>query len=398
MKKSYYKWIVLAIVCFAIFSTSYTQYQLSPLATQLMEMFNLAMGQFSSVFSAPMIPGIFLSLVAGLLVDKFGIKKVIGISLIISVIGTCLRVTAGDFSMMFLCMIMSGVGATFLNSNAAKIVGSYFPKNKISMAMSVFLGASTLSMAIAIGTTGFFSSIKSAFICAAIISLVGTVMWILFVKNPEATNEQEGQSQMSATFGESLKVVIKSKTVWVVGLCLAGILACNVAISSFLPTALIGRGIGVAAAGLYGSILIFGSFVGILLVPVIANKLGKTKPAMLVVALIAALSGVFCWTLPEGIMLGVGLFICGVAVMGIMPLLMSIPVQLREIGPEYAGTAGGFTGTLELMGAVIIPTYVITPIAGKNMNVFFVLVGICMVIVAVLTILLPEVMKEQSSE
>jgi NNP family nitrate/nitrite transporter-like MFS transporter len=82
---------------------------------------------------------------------------------------------------------------------------------------------------------------------------------------------------------------------------------------------------------------------------------------------------------------------------GLMPLLMSIPVQLPEIGPVYAGTAGGFTGTLQLLGAVVIPTYIAAPIAGNNMRLFFLSGGVCMALVFVLVFFLPEPGKKSAA-
>jgi NNP family nitrate/nitrite transporter-like MFS transporter len=73
-----------------------------------------------------------------------------------------------------------------------------------------------------------------------------------------------------------------------------------------------------------------------------------------------------------------------------MPILMSIPIRLPEIGPLYAGTSGGFTSTLQLLGGVIIPSFVITPIDGANMMLYYILSGFCMLAVAGLGILIPE--------
>ena len=393
--KNYYRWIILAVACLALFSPNYSQYQLSPLAPQLMESFHLSMSQFSSIFAAPMIPAIFLGLISGLLVDKYGIKMVIGFGLIATAVGTCLRVFAIDYMTMYIYMIMVGLGATFLNSNAAKVIGSYFPPEKISSMMSVLLASATLAMTVGMGTTGLFPSITSAFIFAAIISVVGAVLWLVFMKNPQKSDGGEAPAPPSISIGESLKVVIKSKAVWIVGFCLMGILACNVAMSSFLPTALIGRGIDSVAAGVYASVMTLGSLAGCLTAPIIANKVGRMKPVLLVLAVITAIGAVMAWNTPEGLLLGGSLFITGASISGMMPLLMSIPILLPEVGPEYAGTAGGFTSTLELLGAVLIPTYVITPIASANMTTFFILAGVCMAVVAVFVILLPEVMTKK---
>lgn len=49
-----------------------------------------------------------------------------------------------------------------------------------------------------------------------------------------------------------------------------------------------------------------------------------------------------------------------------MPIFLSAPVLLEGLGTKYAGSAAGVISTLQLLGAVLIPTYILTPIAGEN--------------------------------
>ena len=394
MRKNY-KWVVVAIASLGLFSPNYTQYQLSPLAPQLMQSLHLSMSQFSSIFTAPMIPAIFLGLISGLLVDKYGLKIVISIGLIAAAAGTCLRIFANDYITMYVYMIMVGLGATFLNPNSAKIVGCFFPPEKVSARVSILLGVAPLAMTIALATTALFPTMKSAYVVAAVISVVAAALWLALMKDPQKIQQQTCVTIQSVSMKESLKAVMKSRAVWIVGLCLFWILACNVAVSSFLPTALIGRGIDSVAAGVYSSVMTVGFLVGCFATPFVANKIGKTKPVLLVLALITAIGAALAWKMPAGFLLGAGLFVTGAAIAGMMPLFFSIPIQLSEIGPKYAGTAGGFASTLELLGAVLIPPYIITPIANSNMTIYFVLSGVCMIIVAALVLLLPEVMPKR---
>lgn len=393
MKKNT-KWIVLAVTCLVLFVPSYCQYQLPPLAPELMTTFNLTMTEFSSVFSATMIPAIFLSLIAGMLVDKFGIKKIIGISILVTIVGVCSRIYADSFTSLMITMMLIGFSAAFLNANGPKIIGSYFPQEKISSMMSFLLASSTLAMTIGMGTTGFFSSIQSAFIVAAVISIIAGVLWLLFMKDPIKNENERLNKQVSITIGESLITVVKCQTVWVVGFCLMANMGCFVAISSFLPTALVGRGIDTIAAGMYGSIMTMGTLFGCLTAPLVVKKVGKMKPVMMIMAIVAAIGSAFFWNAPEGVLLGVGMFIFGATSSGLMPLLMSIPIQMKEIGPAFAGTAGGLTATLQLIGAVIIPTFIIIPIAGTNMTMFFMLTGVSMAISAGMILFLPELLKK----
>lgn len=386
-KKGMYPILVLVILCLGEFVPNYTQYQLAPLASKLIETLGLTNSQYSSIFSAPMIPAIFLSLIAGLLVDRFGIKKVIGLGLTVTAAGTCWRVASGSYFSLFVSMMLTGVGICFLNANAAKIVGSTFPPKKVGKIMGIVLAASTLGMTIGTGTTAMLPGIRTAYFVAAVLSLIVIALWWLLIRTPK--NEENGQTPAQANIWDSLRIVVKSRAVWVVGLSLFFILGCNVIISSFLPTALAGRGIDAVSAGYYAAAVTIGNLIGCVAAPNVATKVKSTKMLMACLALLAAAGAAFGWQAPNGTMLGICLCVTGIAMGGLMPILMSIPIQLPEIGPTYAGTAGGFTSTLQLLGAVVIPTYVAAPLAGDNLTTLFYTGGICMALVLLLTLVLP---------
>jgi NNP family nitrate/nitrite transporter-like MFS transporter len=382
-----YRWVILAIACIALFSPTYTQYQLSPLAPQIINDLQLTPGQFTGIFTAPMIPSIFLSLAAGILADKFGIKRVIGIGMLISAAGTCLRIVSRDHLLLFSSMLLTGFGAAFLNANGAKILGSWFPPEKTGSMMGIFLAASTAAMTAGMGTTAMLNGISAAYIIAAVISITAFILWLLFMRNPQ---KQASAEAVNIPLAECLKKVLKNKTVWFAGFCLLFIMGAVVILSSFLPAILAERGIDAVSAGMYGTAVTIGNLLGCLLVPAIAGRLGRNKPLFTALALMAAAGAAFGWQSPKGIMLVLALGVTGIAMGGLMPLLMTIPVQLPEIGPAYAGTAGGFTGTLQLLGAVVIPASIAGPIAGTNMARFFVVAGACMMFVLLFGFCLPE--------
>ena len=97
---------ILILMCLAIFTSVYTQYQLPSIAGKLTEAFGLSATQFSSIFSAPMIPTILFSIVAGLLVDKVGVKPVIAAGALISALGAILRVWSTNYLMLFFFIIL----------------------------------------------------------------------------------------------------------------------------------------------------------------------------------------------------------------------------------------------------------------------------------------------------
>ena len=91
------------------------------------------------------------------------------------------------------------------------------------------------------------------------------------------------------------------------------------------------------------------------------------------------------------------LFLAGYAGGGVVPLYLSMPVKLKQIGTRLAGTAGGTIATFELAGAVLIPSYVIAAIAGDRMNMYYVLAPVIGIIsILLLTRLSHEVELQKS--
>ena len=390
--------IVLALAGLANFIAIYSQYQLSPFAPQLMKILNMPPVQFSSVFTASFIPGVFLSLVAGILADRFGLKRVVGIGIATAVAGSCLRIFSSSYMSMMICMILIGVCGTMVNANSAKLIGSYFSREKGTAMMSVYQSSASIAMIVAMSTTSLFGNIQGAFTVAAIICVVIAVLWFLLVKEPEKKKTASAPELPKVSMVESLKIVVKSKNIWFTTFALTGVMACVTGINVFLPTALSGRGIDTVQAGLISSMMLVGNFLGCLVIPFIANKIGRNKPILIICAIIGAAGAAFAWKAPEGLLLIASLFITGGSLSAILPILVIVPVQLKEIGPQYAGTAGGFVTTLKILGTMAIPSYIIAPITGTNMDLYYCLCGLCVVVTLVMVLLIPDFGKKAVAE
>ncbi|MBR0405820.1 MAG: MFS transporter [Eggerthellaceae bacterium] len=392
--------VALACTTLMLFVPNYSQYQLSPIAHLIMPAYDLDATQFSILFSSTMIAGILLSLVAGLLSDRFGVKRVVGIAAIISVAALVARIFAPNFATLFVCMALAGVVATFLNANLAKIMGSWFPPEKVGLAVGIGLAGATFSMAIGLGTSALFPSLKAIFTFTAVVGIIALVAWWLFFKDgprgmqasPEA--EAEGAPLAQPSLSECLKVVLKSRNVWLIGIALGMDMAATMCIVTFLPQVLQAtRGFEPTAAGALSSVVTFGNLAGSILAPLILARVGRFKPVAIALAIISAAGTAFAWQLPDGPFMLVCFFLTGFALSGLMTVLVSAVVLLPEIGPVYAGTAGGVGATLQLFGAVVIPSYILMPIVGENWPVFYGIGGILCIVAAACVFVLPEVLK-----
>lgn len=375
---------ITILAFFGMFIGNYGNYQLTAVPGSVYQAYNLTDSQFSSIMTAPMFPSIFLSIIIGILVDRFGISKMVSICYIIGSAGFIMRIFATDYTTMFLSMALTGAGCMILNSNLAKIVSSLYPMEKVGSVVGILMAGSTASMAVAYATTAMFPSLQTAFWIAAIASMIISLLWLLFVREKHFTRE-DAPVMETVPVKEALLTCFKSKNIWLMGFSLLFLLGGATVISNFQVTALTSlKGYSEAFAGSFGTVLMIGAILGSILIPVLVGRFKKQTPMILLICgLITALSTVGIIALPSaGIY--VACFLNGALRSGIIAVMMSLPVMFDEIGPKYAGTAGGLAVTLELLGAVIIPTYIIVPLGSGSIIAYFYLGAASIVIASLL--------------
>ena len=380
--------LIAAILFLGMLAGNYFQYQLSPIAGRIIAEYGLTEPQFSRVFTAPMVSAVLLSIVAGVLTDKLGVKKVVGVALAIAAAGLCGRIFASGYTSLFVTMFCAGIGTTFLNVNTSKILAAYFPPEKLSGMVGIVILGSTIGMSFATATTAAFPSTRLAFIVAAVISVLAFAAWVFGM---ESSKRDNAGTDAGGNLIEDIKTVMKCRAIWLIGVCLMCVLGCNTALSSFIPVALQSKGISEASSGIAVTGLMIGSLLGTIIGPQVVQKMSIKRPAIIVLGLLAAVTATFAWRSTSIALVFILLLFAGFGMGSLLPLFMSMPVKLPEIGFRYAGTAGGVVSTIELIGAVAIPSYIITPIAAGNYNTYFLMTGAVMVIMAIVALFLPEV-------
>ena len=373
--------LALAVACIANFTPNFAMYQTSPFGADLMADLAIDSSQFSLLFSAPLAPGA-LAIVAGLFIDRIGPKKVIGIAALASAVGCVMKVFSADFTMMLVGSVLAGMTACFLNAGAAKILAGYFPPEEIGPKTGVLLSASTLAMTVALMTAPLFGTYRAAFSVTAALGVTACVMWWVIIKNPE-TGAEGGKGHAGPSMGECLGVALRSRSVLAVALGLAFVLCGNVVVSSFMPMALASKGVDSGIASVLTSLFTIGAFCGCFVGPSLVTAIGgRQKPVMLAFCILGATGIAFSWLPSSPILVGVLLFSSGVCAGGLIPMTFALPMRFREIGIVYAGTAGGVVSTIQTVGAILVPSYIIAPIAGGNFGMSFLLGGAALLVAA----------------
>ena len=381
--------LITALLFAAQFIGNYGDFQLAAIPARIYATFDLTDTQFSSLVTAPMIPSIFLSIIIGMLVDRFGIPKIVGIWLVLAAAGFILRCFAADYSVMLIAMALSGCGCMIVNSNIAKMASALYPMDKVSRVVGILMAGANAATAVAFATTSMISSLKVIFLIPAVASVVILVLWALFARESVFTqNKAPADDARDTKVLDSLKLCLKSRSLWLAGLSLFLILGSSMVVTNFHVKALTAlKGYSEALAGSFNSVLMVGAILGSVFLPIYVTRKPERAPlTVFLMLLISAATTYGMLALPAW-----GIYVCsfinGALRSGVIAVLMMTPVLLKEIGPKNAGTAGGFIITLQLIGNVVVPTYIVVPLGGGNLSTYFALATICMLLAAVVCFL-----------
>lgn len=383
--------LVTAAITLVCFAGVYPQFQLAPLQALVQDAANLTEAQYTQAFTGPNIPGVLLSLVAGVLIDRFGHRKMIALAVLLSAIGAFGRMACGSYLPFMIAMALTGLTPTFAMCNGAKIMSHYVPQDRLNIYAAFVMIGANLSSFTAATTTHLYKSANTAFLVSGALAVASLIVWLLCVKrekHPAAQGASAAAEKISVR--EALKSVAASGRVWRLSFCMIFMQTVYITISSSAPTALQAIGYSAVGAGLITSALSVGCPFGSLLGSSWVLRSKNPKRVMIGMTALTTLAIPLLWA--SGVMvLSMAAFAMAGFTYGALSIaIMSIPIRFAEVGQKYAGTAGGLIGTMQNLGGFFVPSFVVVPLAGGDYRKLFLLIGAAAGLGCLSTFLIPK--------
>lgn len=146
------KWWVLATLSLLTFGNYYAYDAIGPLASQLSSELGFSSTQIGSLNAVYSLPNIFLVLIGGLLVDKFGTGRLAVWTAGLCFLGISLTAAWGAYLPMVTGRLLFGIGSETMLVAATAALGIWFGRNVVGLAMAVNLS---------IGRMGSYAADKS---------------------------------------------------------------------------------------------------------------------------------------------------------------------------------------------------------------------------------------------
>ena len=382
-----YRFVILTLACAFAFMGNYLQYQVSALAVGIMGVLAIDTAGFQLLFLIPMLAAVFFSIPFGVLGDKFGPKRVVGVAFCVALLGSMVRlVDLSNFPLQLASMFCVGIGMAALTANNAKTLGLWFGR-RTDFAMGFYYAFSCLGISVSQATAGLAGSIEGSFITADAALAVVVVLWWVFDRNVPRDVPVPENAATAPAFGRAAK----SKNVWLIALCVGLTLAATTGYAGILPQALeLDRGLDTLAAGQMASFLTLASMVGCIVTPFLCSRFSFTRSYLLCMGAMGAFVMLATWVVPgSGAAFLAVLLLNGFSTSLLGPVLQALPVVLPEIGPRYAGSAGGIIAEVSLLLSFCLPI-VVSAIAGADYGLNFAIFSCVYALALAPVVLLPK--------
>lgn len=386
-------WNVIIIAIILNFCTWAFLFVTPPMGTILSANLHISHFQTSLLFSAPILMIAAVAIPAGIIADRIGLKRAIGIGAVIACIGAVLRGTASTYSGLLVFSLIFGLGMGFTFANLPKLVRSCSSTQQTSSVMGFITGFGLLAgigTALAITVPLIYpltNSYHGVFYVWSVPLLVATILWWILVSEPPCPSAKTDSEQTRHLV--RLKDVLNDKTLWLLAFIL---LLHNIFFytwSAWLPTYLLQKGVSLSLSGLLTSVMLWVGVPTVILVPMLFSRINISKRLLIwVPSLIFAFLAVWILYASE---LAIWLIMAIAGIINILRFntLLSLPVEIMP--KEHAGVAGGVVVAVGYIGAVIGPSMTgqILDITG-SFQIVFVILAVLSLITMGLTFLIPS--------
>lgn len=199
-KRTRVRWVVAGMMWAAIAINYIDRTVLSAAAPRIQSDFHLSAVQMGIVMSAFFWSYALLQLPAGMLADRFGQKKILGLAVLWWSLATAVTGVATGFKSLVALRVALGVGEAGAYPSNAGIASRWFPKRERATVAGIFDSGSKLGGAVALPLIAFLLALfdwKITFAITGVLGLVWCVVWRLVFRDSPAEHPRVNAAELA---------------------------------------------------------------------------------------------------------------------------------------------------------------------------------------------------------
>lgn len=323
---------------------------------QMQDIFHVGLGPISLMSGLWPLIFIPISIPTGLMVDRWGFKKVVSIGGVILVIFSWLRLlSGGNFEILFIFQSLAAIGQPFVYNGISKLAGNWFQEGEQALANGIATMGQIIGMVIALILVplmvpkAVYSLLQTNIIVVSLIVTFSVAIFLIFAKeNPGVA--PEGQAVIEKA-GSQIKHLLKIKNIVLLMLLFLIGVGIFSGLIQWVEAILFSRGISSLYGGLDGAVILISGIFGMVIVPLLADKYSKLKQVAVVNAIIVTVM-LFLFSLRVNLLyyMVIGA-VLGFTLLSLAPIVLQI--SLETAGKERAGTAASAIWMASQVGALL---------------------------------------------
>ena len=352
-----FRWTVLALITVSHIIGAGAQYGINTLAPFYQQDLDLSRAQIGLFFTAFYLGMAGLSIAAGWLTDRLGVRGTAVMGHLVVGFFTTAASLAPSFGWAFVSFFLAGLGYSFLNPASTKGVMSWFQREERATAMGIKQTGVPLGGVVAALVGPFlvlFSGWRMALAGFGIINLIfGIFFWMLWREPVDGS----GSSDQALSPSQQVKGIPKLKSLLTVSLGTVVLLVGQMSLLTYIPLYLKEiMGFSPYWASRALAMIQVGAMVGRIGWGIVSDRLfdGRRKIVLVLIGSLAVALSLTLGLIPSGISLYILMpliFLAGLCMVGHQGVSYALIAELA--GKARTGTALGVVLTVNSVGAII---------------------------------------------
>ena len=375
MKTKTQQYLILGVLFVSWIIGYFDKNAINVAAIQISQEFDLSPSQIGMIMSSFFISYSIMTLVGGILADKYGSRRVITTIMLLWSVFTALTGMAWSFASLVALRFVFGAAEGGFPSASSVTIADLFPKEQRGRAKSFLVSASAIGLSFGtfiVAAITVYAGWRNAFYLFGILGLIMAIIFFLVFRGTYSSGNAE---ERSAAPKPSIKEALKIPLVWKLAGMQFGIGVFIWGLNSWMPSYWVKvRHLDMMTMGALSSIPWITSFVFMNIAGWVLDKylVGREK---ILICVCMAISAVFMYLMfnAESVVLAfVYLTITTVTMSVSSPAVFVLP--LKYVRKELVGTATGITNFGQQAAGIVAPTimgYLITTFNGSYAAVFW---------------------------
>lgn len=346
---SSYRWIILTLMVCCFLFTFITRFAWPPLIPVVVPVLGMKMSQAGAFMSAFYIGYVITQIPAGVLADRFGVRVILGVSLILEGVSTFYMGNIISYDMGFALRLLTGLGAGAVYAGCARAIMEWFPTKERGTAFGIMLAAPSAGIVLSNYLVPALNNVFGWQLAFKAIGITTIVVGVLILFLVRTTNQSEGSKSLLGGF----KVIFSNRDLILTALAGFCLMWVELGTATWANAYIKKLGFSVAAAGLVMVFYGLGGIIAPMVSGIVSDKTGKRKQLLLIsYGLIIPFTIIFGYmtTIPALCLIG---FLFGFISYIANPQLTVIISECA--GKEWAATANGTSNFIFQLAPIISP-------------------------------------------